>query len=68
MTFSNMPELVAKVKLFVALVPVANVSHVEGAFRGTMKRKRYGDNVVHHGNNSNYTSYIASHFIYLGFA
>ena len=31
--FSSMPELAAKVKLFVALAPVANVSHIEGAFR-----------------------------------
>ena len=39
MRFSSLPELVAKVKLFVALVPigraVANVGHVEQAFRGT---------------------------------
>ena len=31
--FSSMPELAAKVKLFVALAPVANVTYVEGTFR-----------------------------------
>ena len=31
--FSSMPELAAKVKLFVALAPVANVSYVKGTFR-----------------------------------
>jgi len=29
--FSTQPKLVAKVKLFVALAPVARVSHIEGA-------------------------------------
>ena len=31
--FSSMPELSAKVKLFVALAPVANITYVKGAFR-----------------------------------
>ena len=31
--FSSMPELAAKVKLFVALAPVANITYVKGAFR-----------------------------------
>jgi len=31
--FSSMPELAAKVKLFVALAPVANVSYVKGVFK-----------------------------------
>lgn len=29
--FSTQPELAAKVKLFIALAPVARVSHIEGA-------------------------------------
>ena len=31
--FSSMPELAAKVKLFVALAPIANVTYIKGAFR-----------------------------------
>jgi len=31
--FTTMPELAAKINLFVALAPVANVSHCEGALR-----------------------------------
>ena len=31
--FSSMPELAAKVKIFVALAPVTNIAHCEGAFR-----------------------------------
>ena len=31
--FSSMPELAAKVKLFVPLAPIANVTYIEGAFR-----------------------------------
>lgn len=29
--FSTQPDLAAKIKLFVALAPVARVSHIEGA-------------------------------------
>jgi len=31
--FSSLPELAAKVNLFIALAPVANVSHIKGAFK-----------------------------------
>jgi len=31
--FTTIPELAAKVNLFVTLAPVANVSHCEGAFK-----------------------------------
>ena len=31
--FSSMPELAAKVNLFITLAPVANVTHIKGAFK-----------------------------------
>ena len=31
--FSTIPELAAKVNLFITLAPVANVTHIKGAFR-----------------------------------
>ena len=44
--FSSMPELAAKVKLFVPLAPVANVSHIEGAFK--IISKYYKEETVYH--------------------
>jgi len=41
--FSSMPELAAKVKLFVALAPVANVSHCEGLFKALYYLHKEGD-------------------------
>ena len=41
--FSSMPELAAKVKLFVALAPVANISHCEGLFRALYYLYKEGD-------------------------
>ena len=34
--FSSMPELAAKIKLFVALAPVANISHCKGLFKAVL--------------------------------
>ena len=41
--FSSMPELAAKVKLFVPLAPVANVSHCEGLFKALSHIYKEGD-------------------------
>ena len=41
--FSSMPELAAKVKLFVPLAPVANISHCEGLFKALSYIYKEGD-------------------------
>ena len=41
--FSSMPELAAKVNLFVTLAPVANVSHCEGLFKALSHLYKEGD-------------------------
>ena len=41
--FSSMPELAAKVKIFVPLAPVANVSHCEGLFKALSHIYKEGD-------------------------
>ena len=41
--FSSMPELAAKIKLFVSLAPVANISHCEGLFKALSYIYKEGD-------------------------